>query len=234
MKKLSSTGLLIGLSLSAASLIVAPALAAEEAQASSETRDTTRTKPGRGNPNVLFETDIRPRKIDQDLIDTEDFEIGAFAGMISVEDFGSNFVWGARLAYHLSEDLFAELNYGSTTTQKTSFETLSGGATLLQDSERDLTYYNLSLGYNLLAGQAFIGSSYAFNTNFFLVAGLGSTQFAGDSRLTMNVGWGYQFLATDWLSLQLGLRDHIFNIDILGEDKTSHNLEFTSGISFFF
>ena len=30
------------------------------------------------------------------------------------------------------------------------------------------------------------------------------------------------------------MKDHIFNLDVLGEDKTTHNLELTAGIGVFF
>ncbi len=42
----------------------------------------------------LIEPDVRPQKVDEALIDTENFEIGAFAGIINIEDFESSFLWG--------------------------------------------------------------------------------------------------------------------------------------------
>ena len=182
----------------------------------------------------LIEPEVKPREIKEDLIDVEDFEIGIFTGILSVEDFGSNLVYGARLSYHLSEDLFIQANVGITETEETSFERLSGDVQLLEDDDRNLIYYNLSLGYKFLPGEVFIGSNYAFNTNFYFVAGMGSTEFGGDSRLTANIGWGYQILLADWSSIHFSVRDHIFDTDILGEDKTTHNLEITTGIYLFF
>ena len=182
----------------------------------------------------IIKPEIEPRPVREDLIDTENFEIGVFGGIYSIEDFGSDFVVGVKAAYHLSEDLFIELNYGMTEAGETSFETLSGNIQLLPDDDRELTYYNASLGYNFLPGEAFFGRNYAFNTNFYVLAGMGSTEFAGDDRLTANFGWGFQFLPTDWLSVRLDMRDHIFDNDILGVDKTTHNLEFTGALTVFF
>ncbi|OZG73536.1 outer membrane beta-barrel domain-containing protein [Hahella sp. CCB-MM4] len=182
----------------------------------------------------IIKPEVEPRSVEEDLIDTENFEIGAYGGIYSIEDFGTDVVVGVKVAYHMSEDLFLEVNYGMTEAGETSFETLSGNVRLLPDDDRDLTYYSVDIGYNFLPGEAFFGRSYAFNTNFYVLAGLGSTDFAGDDRLTANFGWGYQFLPTDWLSVRLDLRDHIFDNDILGADKTTHNLEFTSGLTIFF
>ncbi|HFE32118.1 MAG TPA: outer membrane beta-barrel domain-containing protein, partial [Gammaproteobacteria bacterium] len=104
----------------------------------------------------------------------------------------------------------------------------------LTDSGRILSYYNVSLGYNLLPGEAFIGRNWAFRTALYVIAGAGSTTFAGDDRFTINFGAGYRFLATDWLALHVDVRDHIFDIDVLGYSKTAHNLETTAGLSVFF
>jgi hypothetical protein len=41
-------------------------------------------------------------------------------------------------------------------------------------------------------------------------------------------------LATDWLALRVDARDHVFDVDLLGESQTNHNLEFTGGVSIFF
>ena len=66
----------------------------------------------------IVKPDIQRRTIDDDKIDTEDFELGFYAGVMSVEDFGSNDVYGLRLAYHISESMFIEGAYGITQTQK--------------------------------------------------------------------------------------------------------------------
>jgi outer membrane beta-barrel protein len=167
-------------------------------------------------------------------IDTENFEVGIYGGLMSVEDFGVNSVTGLRFAYHITEDWFLESAYGMTTTEETSFERLSGSAQLLTEDQRDYTYYNLSVGYNVLPGEAFVNRNVAFNTALYLIAGLGSTEFAGDDRRTLNFGAGYRFLAKDWVALHLDVRDHVFDIDVTGEDKETHNIEVHGGITFFF
>ena len=106
-----------------------------------------------------------------------------------------------------------EATVGQTDGGLTSFEVLSGGARLITDSERTLTYYNLNVGYNILPGEVFFGEGRAYNTNLYLIAGLGSTTFAGDDRFTVNFGAGYRFLLTDSVALHLDFRDHLFDID---------------------
>jgi outer membrane beta-barrel protein len=190
--------------------------------------------PSAEPPGQVIDPEVERREIKEPAIDREDFEIGAFVGIMSIEDFGSNVSYGARLAYHITEGFFVEGTVGQSKGGLTSFEVLSGGASLITDSERTLTYYNLNLGYNILPGEVYIGEGHAYNTNLYLIAGLGSTRFAGDDRFTVNVGAGYRFLLSDSVALHLDFRDHLFDIDLLGEEKTAHNLEGHLGFTVFF
>ena len=190
--------------------------------------------PSAEPPGQVVDPEVARREIKEPAIDREDFEIGGFVGIMGIEDFGSDISYGVRLAYHITEGFFVEATVGQSEGGLTSFEVLSGGARLITDSERTLTYYNLNLGYNILPGEVFIGEGRAYNTNLYLIAGLGSTTFAGDDRFTVNVGAGYRFLLTDAIALHIDFRDHLFDIDLLGEEKTAHNLEGHLGFTVFF
>lgn len=183
----------------------------------------------------LIQPEIQRRKVDLAAIDTEDFEATAFTGLFSVEDFGVNLVFGARLAYHLNEDLFVEGTLGFSKAGQTSYERISGTPLpVLSGNNSNITYLNVSLGYNLLPGEGFLTQKTSFNTALYLVAGIGSTTFGGADRLTLTLGGGYRILATDWLALHISVRDHLFNINILAEDKTANNFEVSFGVSAFF
>lgn len=182
----------------------------------------------------LIEPDVQPQPVDEALIDTENFEIGVFSGIMNIEDFESSFLWGGKLTYHLSERFFFEANVGFAEGGETSFEKLAGNVQVLSEEDRDYSYYSVNLGINILPGEAFLTENYAFNTNFYLIGGAGATEFAGDTRFTANVGAGYQVLLTDNLSVQLVVREHLYRIDVLGEEKTSMNTEVSAGLSVFF
>jgi len=199
------------------------------ASASSMAADTPEL---RSEPAVQPELDRTPVKLGA--IDTEDFELGVYGGMLSIEDFGSDGVMGARLAYHIDTRFFFETAYGMSEGGLTSYEKLSGAARLLTDDERQYNYYNLSFGYNVLPGEAFLGRDWAFNTALYLIGGAGSTEFGGDDHFTLNFGAGYRFVLSDWMTLHLDARDHLFETDLLGESKTTHNLELTAGFTVFF
>ncbi|MTI98442.1 MAG: outer membrane beta-barrel domain-containing protein [Marinobacter adhaerens] len=182
----------------------------------------------------LIEPDVNPVPVTEAMIDTENFEIGAFVGVLNIEDFESSLLYGGKLTYHLSESFFFEAGIGFAEGGETSFEKLAGNVEVLTDSERDYSYYNINLGYNVLPGEAFLTENYAFNTNFYLIAGAGATDFAGDTRFTLNAGAGYQVLLTDSVAVHLGVRQHYYRIDVLGAEKTSMNTEVSTGLSVFF
>jgi len=58
--------------------------------------------------------------------------------------------------------------------------------------------------------------------------------FADDDKFTFNVGFGYRVYLTDWLSIRLEARDHMFDNTIQGEEVLRHNFEFRLGTSVFF
>ena len=178
--------------------------------------------------------EVERREVKLNDIDNENFEIGAQVGLMSVEDFGVNRVVTATAAYHVTEDFFVQATYGMTTVGETSFEVLSGGAQLLSDDERDMTFYDLSVGFNIFPGEAFLGRRWVMNTGLYLIGGVGSTDFGGDNHFTVNAGVGYRLIARDWIALRLDIRDYMFEHEILGESKLTHNFLISSGLTLFF
>nr|WP_297348845.1 outer membrane beta-barrel domain-containing protein [uncultured Glaciecola sp.] len=184
-------------------------------------------------PPALIDPNIERREINESDIDTEDLEIGIFGGFISIEDFESSEVVGVSLAYHINENLFLEARYAKATAGQTSFEKLSGGAPFLTEEERDYTYYNLSLGYNI-NGETFFTDNLVFNSDVYFTFGAGSTEFGGDERFTISAGAGYRLLFTDFWALKVDVRDHVFTSDIIGIEKDVHNFAITLSTTFFF
>jgi outer membrane beta-barrel protein len=182
----------------------------------------------------VIDPSVERREVSRADMDTENFEIGAYVGLLSIEDFGVDTVIGIKAAYHVTEDVFVEANYGFSKAGLTSYEKLSGSAPLLTDDEREFTYWNINLGYNILPGEAFFGSNKVFNSALYLVGGMGSTDFAGDKHFTVNYGFGYRLLLTDAIAVHLDVRDHMFDSNILGTDELTHNFEGTLAATWFF
>lgn len=184
--------------------------------------------------STLIDPRIERRQIRESQIDSENIELGVYAGLLAVDNFNTPPVFGARAAWHVSEDIFFELAVAQAKTGETSFEKLGGGVQLLSSDERLFRYYNLSVGYTILPGEAFAGRHRAFSNGLYLVGGAGSTDFAGDSHFTLNAGMGYRLLLTDWLNLRMEMRNHMFELDLFGSDEVTNNLEWTFGLGGFF
>lgn len=164
---------------------------------------------------------------------SKDWSIALFGGSWSTQNFGSSAVGGIKLGYHLSEDFFVEAAVGATQVSDDSFRQILPGGVFVDDKER-LSYYNLSVGYNLLPGEVFLGSKRALATAFYLIGGVGSTRFVDQRRQTVNVGFGWRVLAFDRAAIQLDVRDHVFSIDLLGRRETTQNVELTAGLAYYF
>jgi outer membrane beta-barrel protein len=215
----------------------APPLGAEVEQEESTTAQGPATasanQTGDSSQQPVIEPQVERRHIKTPKIGSQDFEIGAKFGVINIEDFGSSSVFGATLTYHLSEDFFLEGTYGRAKGGKTSVEELYN-IQLLTEKERQYSYYALNAGWNALPGEVFIGKNRAYNSAFYVDAGMGWTDFAGDNRFTVNAGLGYRLLVTSWVAVHFDFRDYLYDIDTFGVKKVAHNLEGTLGLAVFF
>ena len=176
---------------------------------------------------------IRRRNIDTAKLDSENWEIGAFFGVLNVEDFGSNNTYGLTLAYHVSDDIFVELQHSISQTSPTSFDDLSGGSDLLTESERELTHTHLSVGYQF-HGEIFFNPKRVYNTNFYAIAGLGSTDFGGNDYFSGNFGAGLRFFVNDWVAVRSEFRNYLFSHSLVGTKKRIQNLEGRLALSIYF
>jgi len=185
-------------------------------------------------PPRVVEPEVARRKIKVPKIHASNIELGLHYGALSIEDFGTNPTYGVSAAYHVTEDFFFLAETGRSTAGRTSFETLGGNIQLLTGAERHFTYYDLTLGYNFLPGEAFIGRGLALTSAFYLLGGLGATDFAGDKKFTLNFGAGYRVLPADWLAVHITVQDRVFRSDLLGVAKLTNNFEARIATTVFF
>lgn len=164
---------------------------------------------------------------------SNDISVGAYLGTYSTQNFGASFVYGVRLGYAITEDFFVEGAYAQTTVSDESFRQILPGGIFVNTTEK-LSYYNLSVGYNVLPGEVFLGRSRAMPSALYLLGGVGSTDFNGQQSQTLNLGLGFRVFLADWAALQVDMRDYIYSLDILGKNQSTQNLEFTAGVTFYF
>lgn len=187
-------------------------------------------------PQGEREQPLEPRVARQDIsiprIKARDLELGAFAGVLHLQHFGSNPVAGLRLGYHLSEDFFIEGSLGFSQASDRSYRHF--GQHVFPKQKESLEYLHASLGFNVFPGEAFAGSQRAFTSALFVTAGIGDIRFAGDDYFTFNLGVGFRLLPKDWLSIRIDAREYIFENDILGKSKLTYNMELSAGLAIYF
>ncbi len=204
------------------------------AQARDEAERGDEAQEDNAPPPRVVEPEVARRKIKVPRVRSSNLEVGLHYGALSIEDFGTNPAWGAQADYHVTEDFFFEADYGRSTAGKTSFETLSGNIQLLTGAERRFTYYDLSLGYNFLPGEAFLGRGVAMTSAFYLLGGIGATDFAGDKKFTVNFGGGYRIVPSDWFTISISVQDRVFQSNLLGTTKLTNNIEARIGTTVYF
>jgi outer membrane beta-barrel protein len=181
----------------------------------------------------VIQPQVQRREVTKPRYPSNDFSIGLYGGTYSTQNFGSAGVGGVRLGYHITEDFFVDGTYGQTKVSDESFRQILPGGIFANRSEK-LTYYGISVGYNLLPGEVFFGRNYAFAQQGYIVAGVGSTDFAGQKRQTYHGGFGLRLILGKWAAVQADVRDHIYTLDLLGRRETTHNPEVTLGLTIFF
>ena len=187
-----------------------------------------------GAEPTIIEPQVNRRVVKTPKIKAKDFELGAYFGALSIQDFGTNPVYGVRAAYHVTEDFFLEGFLGRSKAGQSSLEETFPAITVLSNSGRHFTYYNLDVGYNILPGEVFLGRGRAFNTALYVIVGIGDVKFADQDQFAINFGVGTRILITDWLALHLDIRDNVFEDNLFGVDENVHNIEGTLSLTTFF
>ena len=182
----------------------------------------------------IIEPQVKRRVVKTPKIKAKDFEIGGYFGALSIQDFGTNPIYGVRAAYHVSEDIFLEGFLARSKAGTTSLQDVFPAITVVSDSGRRFTYYDLDVGYNVLPGEVFLGRGRAFNTALYVTVGMGDVKFANQDQFALNFGVGTRILITDWLAMHLDVRDHVFESTLFGVDKNVHNVEAILSLTTFF
>jgi outer membrane beta-barrel protein len=199
---------------------------------SRDKQDEKQELPMEEAPGQVIAPDVERRDISVPKIDTENWEIGLYVGVLSVDDFGSRAIYGVRAAYHVSEDFFLEGAYARSTVEDSNFRDI--GLPIFPNEKEDLDFYSFSLGYNFLPGEVFVGTKWAMTSSMYFIFGVGNTEFIGEDDLTYSLGFGLRVLPRDYLTLRIEAKDNIFESDLLGTNDYKHNLEFNIGFSVFF
>jgi len=189
--------------------------------------------PAADTSDQVIVPSVERRDVHKPKYPSNDFEIGLFGGTYTAQNFGTSGAWGVRLGYDITEDFFVETTYGRTKVSDKEFRQILPGGLFTAEQEK-LKYYDLSLGWNFLPGEIFIGKNWAKASTMYAIGGLGNTSFDSQRMQTWNFGVGAKLFLADWVALRADVRDHIYTLDLLGKRSATQNPELTLGFAFFF
>jgi outer membrane beta-barrel protein len=189
--------------------------------------------PAADTPDQVIVPQVERRDVSKPRYPSNDFEFGLFGGSYSSQNFGTSFNWGARAGYDITEDFFVEATYGRTKVSDKAFRQILPGGIFTAEQQK-LKYYDLSVGWNFLPGEIFIGKNWAKASTMYAIGGIGNTSFDSQRMQTWNFGLGAKLFLADWVALRADVRDHIFTLDLLGKRSTTQNPELSLGFAFFF
>lgn len=191
------------------------------------------TEEKTSKPISIIKPKKKVTKVKSSAIDTENYELGIIYGSLSVEDFSTNPLTGLSMTYHFNSTYMAQLIHTRSEVDKATFEQVIG-LNFLREGDRKFKSTQLQVGYQLFHGRSFQGAQKKFNSHIYLTAGVEQVKFAGDSQVGMTVGATYKIVTTDWLTLDLNLRNHFVNRDFLSDNKQTSNIEFSIGVNALF
>ncbi len=167
-------------------------------------------------------------------LDTEHFEVGMHVGLLSVQDFNTNPVYGLSLRYYFNEKVFIEGSTGTSETKQNNIEAIDQQNFI---PDRDFTYTSVGAGYRILQGRAFWGKKRKYNAGLYLQAGVETVDFAENKETGLVFTLSHKTVLTDWLTINLDFKDHIFSrtIEQVSDDsELTHNTEISVGLSTIF
>lgn len=165
-------------------------------------------------------------------IDTEFFDLGLTAGVINIENFGSELIMGLSGTFKATEDFFLQLNYQQADAGYSSYEK---ALDISLRPDRTYKHYDLLLGYNVFQGEVFSGKA-AGLSSLYLVAGVGDTAFGSDSAFTYTFGLGYQMALSRRTMLRLDYRDYMYesSLDTGDSEELVVDVHMSAGLSWLF
>lgn len=167
-----------------------------------------------------------------DKIDTEYFDVGVFTGVMNIEDFNSELVYGFNATFNANENYFIQFNYLQADASLSSFEKSQGQ--LFSGSDRTFSHFDFLIGYNLFQGEHFFSGTNAKLSSLYLLTGVGDTEFGGEGSFTYTLGMGYQLALRRDILLRVDFKDYIYKTNIIGENKSTHNTQLSAGLSYSF
>lgn len=144
------------------------------------------------------------------------------------------FLAGGSLNYHLTEDMAFGVYGGVSLGSETDlFDQVISDYALFAQVSQVQWYGGLQFQYAPIYGKFALFNTWIIPWDVFATLGLGWTKTQLDGHVTLSAGGGSRFFMSRWFTLNVELRDYIYNEDYPGGSELVNNLVFSAGVSFF-
>jgi outer membrane beta-barrel protein len=92
---------------------------------------------------------------------------------------------------------------------------------------------SLDFQYAFMYGKFALFNTWIIPWDTYAILGAGATQTQLATHPTLNIGIGQRYFMNRWFTLNLSLRDGVYNEDYPGGSQIVNNLVFSAGVSFF-
>lgn len=161
-------------------------------------------------------------------------EVSPFVGTNINDALVSLFVAGGSLNYHLTEVMSVGVNGGySLGTETDLFDRVIEDYELFPQISKIKWYATLNFQYAFIYGKFALFNTWIIPWDTYALLGAGFTQTELDGHLTISAGIGQRYFMNRWFTLNLELRDNVYNENYPAGSEIVNNLMFTAGVSFF-
>ena len=172
--------------------------------------------PPAGNNDQVVIPQVDRRDIEKPKFPSNDFEIGLFTGTYATQNFGSSWVYGARIGYAITEDFFVEGVYGQTKVSDELFRQILPSRCWWRAPRSSPTTTCRSATTSFPARSSSAAGERGPRSSISSPASAAPVGRPEEDRPS-TLGFGYRLYLADWVAFQLDLRDHIFSLDLLGK-----------------
>jgi outer membrane beta-barrel protein len=161
-------------------------------------------------------------------------EVAPFLGTNINDSLVNMFLAGGNLNYHLTEVMAVGVNGGYSLGSETDlFDSVIEDYELFPQVSKVQWWAILNFQYVPIYGKFALFNTWIIPWDTYVVLGAGWTKTELDGHPTLSVGVGQRYFMNRWFTLDLELRDNIYNEDYPGDSQLVNNIVFTAGVSFF-
>lgn len=164
----------------------------------------------------------------------ERVEFSPYIGTNVNDALSSAFLAGGSLNYHLTEVMaFGAYGGVSLGSETELFDQVISDYALFAQVSQVQWYGGVHFQYAPIYGKFAMFNTWIIPWDVYAVLGAGWTKTQLGGNVTLTAGAGTRFFMNRWFTLNLEMRDYIYNEDYPGGSELVNNLVFQAGVSFF-